>query len=250
MGRELKRVPLGFDWPINERWKGYLSPEEFHFPTCRECDGEGYGPEARAIANTFYRHQIGGPNAAALAWHDKIGQKEVDNLLKEGRLGSWVDGQLQFLPLTAAEVNRAQHERGFGYMHDGINHWILVRFRCEVLGITLECPVCSGHGHIATDAQREAADAWERQEPPSGDGYQIWETVTEGSPISPVFATPEELARHMATTRWGADKGTPYETWLKFITGPGWAPTLIGDAVNGVRIGVEGMADRVRGDES
>lgn len=27
MGRELKRVPLDFDWPLNERWKGYVSPE-------------------------------------------------------------------------------------------------------------------------------------------------------------------------------------------------------------------------------
>ena len=67
--------------------------------------------------------------------------------------------------------------------------------------------------------------SWKPTEPPAGDGYQIWETVSEGSPISPVFATPEELARHMAGTKWGADDGTPYEAWLKFILGPGWAPT-------------------------
>lgn len=31
-------------------------------------------------------------------------------------------------------------------------------------------------------------------EPPTGDGYQLWETTSEGSPISPIFTTIEELA--------------------------------------------------------
>ena len=34
-----------------------------------------------------------------------------------------------------------------------------------------------------------------------------------------------------------ADKGTPYATWLKFIQGPGWAPSLIssgGQVMDGV----------------
>lgn len=31
-------------------------------------------------------------------------------------------------------------------------------------------------------------------DPPTGDGYQLWETTTEGSPISPVFGSAEELA--------------------------------------------------------
>jgi len=41
----------------------------------------------------------------------------------------------------------------------------------------------------------------------------------------------------MATTRWGADDGTPYETWLKFINGPGWSPSMVsvdGQIVDGV----------------
>ena len=31
-------------------------------------------------------------------------------------------------------------------------------------------------------------------DPPEGKGYQLWETTTEGAPISPVFKTLEELA--------------------------------------------------------
>lgn len=30
-------------------------------------------------------------------------------------------------------------------------------------------------------------------EPPEGEGYQLWETTSEGSPVSPVFKTLDEL---------------------------------------------------------
>lgn len=53
-------------------------------------------------------------------------------------------------------------------------------------------------------------------DPPMGDGYQLWETTTEGSPISPVFVTLEELAE------WCEDGATiigfqkiAKEEWLK-----------------------------------
>ena len=29
--------------------------------------------------------------------------------------------------------------------------------------------------------------------PPKGEGFQLWETTTEGSPVSPVFETLDEL---------------------------------------------------------
>ena len=32
MGRELKRVPLDFDWPQNKVWHGYLNP--YHSTKC------------------------------------------------------------------------------------------------------------------------------------------------------------------------------------------------------------------------
>ena len=33
MGRELKRVPLDFDWPLNKPWEGFVNP---HY-TAVEC---------------------------------------------------------------------------------------------------------------------------------------------------------------------------------------------------------------------
>lgn len=35
-------------------------------------------------------------------------------------------------------------------------------------------------------------------EPPTGDGFQLWETTSEGSPITPVFATLDELCAYAA----------------------------------------------------
>ena len=126
-----------------------------------------------------------------------------------------------------------------GIGHDSINQWIVVGAECKRLGIDSECPHCKGEGTIWDSPEDEqAAEAWTRSEPPTGDGYQIWETVSEGSPISPVFASPEELAQYMAGTQWGADNGTSYETWLQFINGPGWAPSMVMDA-NGIRTGAE-----------
>lgn len=197
MGRELRRVPLDFDAPLREVWRGYRTPEEFCFPDCVACGGTGYGREARAVLETFYQHQIASPRADVLAWHDKIGQTEVDNLIAEGRLRVWDEGEWVTKPRTAAEVNAMQHGHGIDG-HDGINRHILVKFRCQVLGIDLVCPVCEGEGNVARPGQRAAADAWEPTEPPDGDGYQLWETTSAGSPVSPVFATLEALCEYAA----------------------------------------------------
>ena len=43
-----------------------------------------------------------------------------------------------------------------------------------------------------------------RQEPPKGEGYQLWETTTEGSPLSPVFPSLDELCA------WAAENATVY----------------------------------------
>lgn len=115
--------------------------------------------------------------------------------------------------------------------HDAINQWIVVGAECKRLGVPSECDHCKGEGHIwETPEDKAAYDAWEPSEPPAGDGYQIWETVSEGSPISPVLATPEALAQHMAGRKWGADQGSSYESWLAFINGPGWAPSMVMDS--------------------
>lgn len=244
MGREIKRVAFDFDWPMSKPWRGYLTPERFRFPSCAACDGTGLSPGAYAIERTFYTHQTGDPRTA---WHDKIGQPEVDNLIERGRLRTWIDGKWESLPLTAAMVNAANVRAGMGdYNHDGINRGILVQFRCERLGITVECGACEGHGDVATSTERAEADAWTSEEPPKGEGWQVWETVSEGAPITPVLPTAEALIDYLCTvgddwTRKSIAEGRgtrqlPRRSDVEAFVRSGFAMSVVADS-SGVRDG-------------
>jgi non-ribosomal peptide synthetase component F len=68
--------------------------------------------------------------------------------------------------------------------------------------------------------------------------YMMYETTTEGTPISPAFATKEELAHWLTDTgasAFGATTAT-YEQWLTTIN-RGWAMSAVsikGEVVSGV----------------
>ncbi len=83
--------------------------------------------------------------------------------------------------------------------------------------------------------------------------YQLFETVSEGTPVSPPFATKEELADYLAENGdfWDQERRKdgvtsmeckPWgkEVAYKFVMGSGWAPSFI---VQGGKIisGVEAM---------
>lgn len=53
MGRELKRVPLDFMWPMKAVWKGYINP--YRSVKCKACDGEVYSERARQYNRDWYR---------------------------------------------------------------------------------------------------------------------------------------------------------------------------------------------------
>ncbi len=56
----------------------------------------------------------------------------------------------------------------------------------------------------------------------------MYETTSEGTPISPVFATPEELARWLTDNEASAFGGqtATYEGWLRVARG-GYAPSAV-----------------------
>jgi hypothetical protein len=136
--------------------------------------------------------------------------------------------------------------------------------RCAKAGQPVECQECEGHGSAeAYPGQRAEADAWEPTDPPEGEGWQLWETVSEGSPISPVFASAEALAGWLADPdrdkpkagpEWfesvmaslGEQKSQdraprdwmPYEAALAFVRA-GWAPSAVGTPEAGVVPGAE-----------
>lgn len=74
----------------------------------------------------------------------------------------------------------------------------------------------------------------------------MYEDTSEGTPISPAFKTPEELARWLADNKasaFGHDTAT-YEQWLAMI-GDGFAVSLVVDS-NGMRSGVAFAAESNR----
>jgi hypothetical protein len=78
--------------------------------------------------------------------------------------------------------------------------------------------------------------------------YQMYEDVTEGTPISPVMESPEALARWLADNNASAfaDMTASYEQWLKMITGPGVVCSGILNASSGeMKSGVAALSDGV-----
>jgi hypothetical protein len=85
--------------------------------------------------------------------------------------------------------------------------------------------------------------------------FQVYETVSEGTPVTPPFETQEELVEYLVANGdfWDQQRRSegrsviPCEPWSRkqaesFVYGGGWAPSLVVD--NGrVMSGVEAMAE-------
>jgi len=76
--------------------------------------------------------------------------------------------------------------------------------------------------------------------------FQLWETVSEGTPVSPPFATEEELIDYLAQNgdEWDQKRGD--RPWGRqqaeaFVKSGGWAPSLVmigNDIMTGVEAAV------------
>jgi hypothetical protein len=80
--------------------------------------------------------------------------------------------------------------------------------------------------------------------------WQVYETVTEGAPVTPPFATPEELIEHLVTKGTETEDGKPWdppmsrEGAVRFVLREQWTPSMTLDA-QGVRSGLEAPEGRV-----
>lgn len=238
MGRKLMRVPLDFSWPRNMVWKGYLNP--YHSQTCKACDGSGLNPATKKLSDDWYTHlRTDGKEG----WGKHLEQEDVQALIDADRLwdftrvprtpeqveivrqkiaaggNSWLPESNGFVP-TAEEVNAWNREH-FG--HDACNRWICVEARAKRLGIYGNCAYCEDGEIWATEEIRKLHDAWTDFDPPVGDGYQLWETTSEGSPVSPVFSSLEELCA------WCETNATTFGT--QTTTAANWQQMLADDLV-------------------
>lgn len=201
------------------------APFQFDHPAVRadaerKCDRDAwfYGSGEAAIIKESHR-------MAALynsRWCHHLSQDDVDALVEAGRLMDlthtwdpakrWQKIEPPVTP-TAAQVNEWSLQ---GMGHDSLNAMYAMRARCTREGITLECPTCKGHGSLEKyEGQRAEAEAWNRPEPPTGEGWQLWQTVSDGGPVTPVFKTPESLINYLATRGEVGDSGDPQEPYAR-----------------------------------
>lgn len=232
MGRILKRVPMDFEYPLNQTWKGYLNP--YTSIECKACNGSGLNEATRKLDNDWYTHLR---NDGKEGWVHHLEQEDVQALIDAGRLWDFTrvpinaeqreivkkkveNGENNWLPFnngyipTADEVNA--WSRIFG--HDTTNRMICVKARATRLGVYGECEYCKGEGEIwQSDDIKKLHDEWKQFEPPVGEGYQLWSTTSD-SPKSPVFKSLEELCEwceNNATT-FGYYKTTK-EQWMEML---------------------------------
>ena len=201
MGRCLKRVPIDFKWPLHQVWVGYLNP--YSSVKCKSCDGTGLNPATKKIRDDWYD-----PDRTGVRWCNNITQDEVDALWDENRLHR----DFKEKP-TAQQVNEWS-KHGFG--HDSINHYICYTTRAKRLGVYGYCEYCGGDGELwQSDEIKALHDNWDGIEPPTGDGFQLWETTSEGSPTSPVFETLEALCEwcEANATTFASYTATKDEWW-------------------------------------
>jgi len=179
-------------------------------------------------------------------WNHHLIQADVDALVEHDRLwdftrvprdagqalvvavrmafhntNSWLPENNGHRP-TAAEVN-AWSLGGFG--HDGFNCGICVEARCKREGVPHQCARCAGTGRVwPTPEIEQKCEDWEKTAPPTGDGYQLWEDCSEGSPVSPVFTSLDELCA------WAADHATTFADYK--ATAEEWREMLDGGVVH------------------
>jgi hypothetical protein len=204
---------MDFDHPIGKLWPGYVPP------TWRPCPKSGVDCFSGGTAAGAWLESIA--RLIAMVGDEGAVSTQAAGLRARGRtyphpyLTSWdqaprnrVRGGL--VPLT--DDLRALVEGLSGTKHGnsllGFDAYRIAHKLAEVAGMPDRwdwCKVCNGTGTHPDDIA--ASESWEPTHPPTGDGYQLWETTSEGSPESPVFASLDELCS------WCADNATTFANY-------------------------------------
>lgn len=288
MSRQLKRVPVGFDWPLRKVWEGYLDPWWKYRSECVLCQGEGYSPQARDLQDQWYGKVLFVPQrpfassmpiirerarrnvdsagkkpmsplvrafcdmliedeATRLAqiwndcWMHHLDEDDIAALLAADRLWDFTrvprtPEQVEIVERKRAEGGNSWLPESNGYIpppeevnlwsisgsgHDSINSLICIKAKARRLGYPLWCSLCLGSGdHWESEVYREVSESWEEVEPPDGEGWQVWETTSAGSPVSPVFDTAQGLGN------WLVAQGHSEGAAEQFVQ-VGWVPSMV-----------------------
>lgn len=232
MGRHCKRVPLDFSWPMNTLWIGYRNP--YQGMDCPYCKN-GYSEKAQAIKAECYPHIKGDyysvPNPykerACYNPHAKehnMTQDEVDYFMSKQHkvtieqvnrvMASQFPDAEKITPEIFSKLSLIIFDFTYGLDHR------MIDYHSEKEGWNPYCPHCHGEAVLFLNEEiKRLHEEFEWVEPPTGEGYQIWEDTSEGSPITPVFKTAEELAEYCERegVSWFGSYTAKKENWLRLI---------------------------------
>ena len=242
---------MDFNWPLKKVWGGYINPYYSQKADCY-CDGTGYSSEAKVFYDQWYgytnfdaeiygvppltpehpkiielaqRNLLNSPDYYGTGEHAE--RREVYRLfdlfknqwchhLNQDDVDALKDRLLDLKDPTPEEVNAWS----IGCMgHDSINCYTCVKVRCEREGVPHMCGICDGSGTMwPTENIELKYEEWEPENPPEGEGYQLWETTSEGSPITPVFKSLEELCEFCENNNntFGSFKASK-EEWINML---------------------------------
>jgi hypothetical protein len=204
MGRKLMRVPMDFNWPINKTWEGYLNP---HYRKCPDCNN-GYTTAGERLGDLVSLLMLSGDDAARGKCHPYF--DEAPLYATQGKVPS-----IDMVELTTALAGRAPSSLG----HDACDKWSATKKIIKAAKLPKDWGICKSCGGDAIDpAVKKAYEAWKEKAPPKGKGFQLWETTSEGSPQSPVFASLDELCGWCAVnaTTFGSFKASA-EEWRAML---------------------------------
>ncbi len=252
MSREVRRVPIDFDYPIGKVWIGYLRPKYLDGRPCENCDGgetwasrwlyrlcnrinllagdvrladhgepiHPYFAEDPAPPIQWRRDPVTGRPYSADAYDVMRPSTDITDLIA-GIAGC-----------APAEV---------GDFHSPNTEYDIYRALIAASGIEDwgTCSRCEGRGEFeAYPGQFAEREAWEPTEPPEGDGWQLWSTVSDGSPASPVFPDAEALAEWLLTESAGLARCSSMDVARRFVQA-GWAPSGYSSSATGAVLGPE-----------
>lgn len=132
--RELKRVPLDFDWPLHKLWNGYLNP---HYKSCQACDGCGNALAMEYLNNIVHLLMVAGSNST---------QKRIHPWLAALPMAPSAPPSPDMAELTTGLAERAPSVFG----HDSCDRWSACQKIIAAAGLDPEkwgiCQTCNGDG--------------------------------------------------------------------------------------------------------
>lgn len=240
-------MPLDFDHPLSEVWPGFVTPEALRPVACPAeeacCDGRtAAGAWLRAVVNLLVMADddldAQARGRSLHPWLDDIygpfdrrSPFSASKPRPTAELGDLLDG------LTGGSSRGVFGGRGSLAERD-VAHALVTAAGLDPSSWGV-CPVCHGASYVeAYPGQEAEEEAWKETPPPAGVGWQMWESVSEGSPVSPVFPTAEALALWMSTDYRGPLGSRPSLEAARRFVEAGWAPSAIGGPEVGLRDGV------------